>query len=477
VRPLILLAVGIVTVAQVAVLRWATGRTMPFAAVVIVILNTVGATGYLYFRDVAQAGPVSAALAVGASEYDAAGRAFALASLAVLAGGLVGSIGRHWANVSSMRAEDLITAVARLPGTPLLLGCAVPLLFTTFGTGVVEVVSRPQYLYTGGPSWMAGVGDALTPIGMTGAALILFENRRRTHRGWACMLLVAYVALLLSRDTRLLAVMPLALFASFVLQGQGRKRGRVALLAAGTAAAASALFLLQLTLALREQVVGAGLAPYLAALARDPGLAFTSTGGGVAGAFQNVLFSVPLTGYLAADLSSLPASALSTSLSPLPSGFTDWENIAPLLRLNIYTPYSALGELAVHGALVLSLYFAVVGYLASRLQILSARLPGFRPLVLQLVLGTLFLFFSFTALEYNLRSSTRLIWYAVLIYVLVRILPSPSRRDIRASSALAPRAAASGSGFGSPASELHRRPSGGLRTAGLVLDPRPPPVG
>lgn len=366
---LTLVIVGALTVAQVIALRRATNQAVPFPAIVIVILNAVGALGYLYYRSIPDTGQSGAIFPVGQVEYAAAAATFALASAGLFIGGLLGAIPRRATRTVDLRTRDIDELLRRIPRIPLLAACTVPLVMTIGGMGFEDVISRPQYLDIAGPAWMAGVGETLLPIAMVGAALVLFDRTRKAGRGWALLLTVAYIAVLLSKDTRRLAVMPLALLAAYLLQRVHTPPRKSLLLLLGIITAGLTVVLLQLVLALRQQVNGAGLAPYLTALIDNPIGAF-ELNTGFQGALQNVLSAVPLTGFLAGDVRSLPASELATSLTPLPSALTDWAQIQPLLRVGIYVPFSTLGELAVNGAPVLALYFLVVGYIGSRIQIL-----------------------------------------------------------------------------------------------------------
>jgi hypothetical protein len=429
VRPLILFAVACLTVLQVVLLRKATGRPLPFAAIVIVVLNLVGATGYLYFDDLAAAGGVSSNLTRGPLEYAAAAKVFALASAAVFAGGLLAALRRmrpYSASVRPAAVHDVVAAVSRMPRSALLIGSSIPVLLSFVGGGPAALLSRASYLTATGPAWMVELGGSLTPVGLAGISFILFDKARPVGRIWASFLLVAYGLVLFSRGTRELAVVPLLLLASYLLQATDR-RGRRRIVVTTLFAGLASLLLLQLTLTLRGEAGAAGLAPYVSALMRNPTAAF-SFAGGVGPVVANVLFSVPLTGYLAANVTALPSSDLLTSLTPMPSQFTDWAQLEPILRFDIYTPYSTLGELAIQGTAVLCLYFLLVGAVVTWLQMSSANLGGLRSLVLQLGLGPLLVLFSLTVLQYNLRPSTRFLWYALAFYVVVRLVGRTASR-------------------------------------------------
>lgn len=426
--PLVLLAVGVVTLLQVAALRLTTGNGAPVAAIVIVALNVVGAAGYLFYRDIANVAQASATLPAGRAEYAAAASAFALASLATLVGGIVGGLGRHrFARKPRppASAADPMREIMRLPRSILLLASTIPLILSIVAVGPAEVISRAYYLTAAGPTWLVSLSTLLSPVGIAGAAVVLFDKRKPSRKAWAALILAGYVAVLFSGATRWLGFVPIILLGAYMAQvGVDLQRRRV-LVAAGVALAVS-IFFLQLPLALRSRVDGAGLGPYVAALASHPDLALSTSATGVVG---NVLFAVPLTGFIAADVKTLPADALGVSVTPLPSGLTRWSELAPVLRVNYYTPFNTLGELAAHGYLVLIAYFVFAGFLASRLQDVARRLTGHSGVVTQIAVAGLLLLFSAMVLQYNLRSSARLLWYASLAYVALRLFSAMRHTD------------------------------------------------
>jgi hypothetical protein len=419
-RPFLMGGVVAVTVAQVIMLRRVTGSAFPFTAIPVATLNIVGAAGFLYYQSIQGVATVANVLPDGSRELDAAAIIFAAASLSISAGAIAGAVRRRRSSdtaIDRAASTDLRSALARIPTIPVLAAATVPLILIILGTGPAELVNRANYLDTAGPEWMVTVSDVLAPLGVAAAAMVLLGKRTRIGRLVAGILLLAYVAVLLAKDTRLLAVVPMIVLALFIAQRGGNVRR---MLPPTLAAVACSFVLLQLPLALRAEVPSAGLAPYVSALVQDPGLLLGSSVGGTVG---NVLYSVPLTGFVATDVPSLPAGALATSLSPLPGGMTAWPALAPLLRVSPYTPFSSLGELALQGALVLVLYFSVVGYLTTRLQSLGATLHGFRAIAMQLALGGLIAAFSLSALQYNLRSTTRYVWYALGLYIVLRVTP------------------------------------------------------
>ena len=417
-QPLLLLGVLLATAVQVLVLRRVTGGTFPFAAIPVVTFNIVGAAGYLYLRNVNGAAQIF--LPDGSREFDAAAEMFALASISITAGTILASIHRRRlpdSRTAKRSWTEVRLGLAQLPAVPIIAVATIPLVLTVLGMGPAEVLYRAVNYYSAGPQWLVTISGVLAPLGVAGAAMVLFGRGARVERFLAGILLLAYVTVLFARDTRLLATVPIIVLALYIAQRGANIRR---LLPAGLVALTCAFVFLEVPLELRGEVPSAGIEPYVSAIIQDPGRVLGSSADA---AVANVLFSVPLTGFVAVDAPPPPAGALLTSLSPLPGSMTTWPVLAPLLRVNPVVPFSSLGELALQGALVSVLYFAVVGYGVTRLQSLAATLLGWRPIAMQLALGGLSAIFSVSALEYNLRSTTRYAWYALAVYVVLRFAP------------------------------------------------------
>jgi hypothetical protein len=415
--PFVLILVLAVTAGQFWLLRRVSGLSFPFAAIPMMTFNLVGVTGFLYYGSLEGIARVADPLPNGARESDAAAVIFALASASITVGAVVASIRRRRSRASAASTSiDIRTGLSRLPTAGLLAGAAAVLILAVLALGPAEFLSRGYYLDRFGPQWMGTVSDVLAPLGLAAAAAILFGDRSPIARLTAAVLIAGYVADLLSRDTRTLALVPLIMFALYAAQRSWRPwRFVPAILAV-----ACSLLLLQLCISLRSQVSGAGLIPYTTAVVQNPGPLLE---GNLGGAIGNVLYSVPLTGYIAEDVGNEPPGSLAVSLDPLPGTIAGWTDLAPLLRVTFYTPYNALGELALQGTLVLILYFLVVGYLTTRLQSLATSLHGLRSAAMLLALGGLIAAFSVFSLQYNLRSTTRYVWYALGLYLVLRFVP------------------------------------------------------
>ena len=369
----------------------------------------------------------------GTREYNAASAIFALASVAITAGSLLGCLPRRRPRTAASTSDpDIRSALARLPTGGVLLGVAVVLILAILAVGPAEILNRGFYLERGGPPWLAIVSDVLVPLGVAGAAAILFGERSQMARLIAVALVVGYTAVLLSKDTRELALVPLIVFALYIAQRTWHP--------SRYSRAACGCVLVVLAPALpRASRAGSGRWPDAVHVSYRP-RSRRSVGRQPRRCGRNVLYSVPLTGYIATDVGGEPNGALAISLTPLPGDVAGWTNLAPVLRVSIYTPFNTLGELALQGMFVLIAFFVVVGYLTTRMQAFAKRLHALRSAAMQLALGGLIAAFSVSALQYNLRSTTRYVWYALGLYLVLQLVPvlkkplqSVSRYTVRPS--------------------------------------------
>jgi len=169
-------------------------------------------------------------------------------------------------------------------------------------------------------------------------------------------------------------------------------------------------------IAIRLESINHGLIPYLSVLIDKPDVIF-----------KNTLFNIYYTfifGFVATSetikLYHENINNLLTCINPLPGSLTNWYLFSQKMRLNIYAPYTAIGELAKFPIfsffyyIFLGYYFSVCDFFIKTSFILKKY---FAPAII-IILLYLFIMFSF---EYNLRSSIRYIYYSSLILFLSKI--------------------------------------------------------
>lgn len=415
--------VVLVTVFQVLIWRGVLG-SFPFASVPLLMLNGVGVLGVL-FHTGATSGAVSVAFPNDPAIYRRATLVFVVASLALWLGGVIGAIGgTSRASTYGLASHKVFNSVARVKVFPTAVVSSIPLAFGVAGISVSGLWRRPGYLEAYGPSAFLKLSFVLLPIGLAGVALLLFKGRRSVGRPWGFFLLGLYAAYLFGTGSRAIVLLPLVLFGTYVVLSKATgTRGRIKPVVVCVVVITSA-FLLHLALALRGG--NAGLAPYTARIAADPSILWANPLNPVG----NVLFSVPLAGFIPLHEDPLPFSYLLTSINPLPGSMTAWNQIRGNLRVNVYTPFNALGELALYGLGFLAAYFAVAGFVASRLQIWASRLDGIANVLGLSAVAACMPLFAFEVLQYNLRSATRVLWYAAFAVLLFQVFAQRRSRGL-----------------------------------------------
>ena len=153
---------------------------IPLAAIVLVALNVVAILGQLFYRRVADVAAVSATLSTDAAVYRNAAVIFAAASLAFWIGGPAGTIGvERGAPVQRSDHGEMLTPVARPKVFPTMMASSIPLVLGVIGFSVHGLLRRPNYLHTFGPTVFVKLAYILVPMGLAGAALLLFNGQQR----------------------------------------------------------------------------------------------------------------------------------------------------------------------------------------------------------------------------------------------------------------------------------------------------------
>ena len=309
-----------------------------------------------------------------------------------------------------------VTAASTQLRTGLLALAVVPLGIDIWGTGWSYVLTAPAYLAHTGPAAGLSIGRAGGMAATILCGYCAFGRREGVFKRISAVLIaLCYEALFLGAATRAFALWPVLLFLGAHLTGSLGTKGRWII---GAVATGTAVLFLEIPLGLRG-LPRHGLVSAVQYLTGSPSLVF-----GGHNPIHNVLFGAPLTYWVAHAAPKMPNADLAVALSPLPSRYTNWGILAPTLRVNIYTPYSASGELLNHGWAVFVAVFAAFGAAFVLIERLSRRVTGTLGSVgylLTLGLGALFVV---EATEYNLRSVTRLCYYAAAgVVVLTVIIP------------------------------------------------------
>jgi hypothetical protein len=377
--------------------------------IIVLVFAATGILGELLHNRVAGAGGASIRVPLTDDLSTITGRLFAVSALVVaLAGALVGRGGPAPATIGETR----LRSVRPSPNAQgwLWVFAVLPAAMLASGGNFGRLIERADYLNETQASSFAAFGGQLA---MAAAAVLglLLAIARPAGRVFAVLLLGVYMTYYFASGSRRMALIP-------VLVAIGYCSVKMSKRAVGwlTASGVVAFVLMGVPLYLRDLSTH-GLKPYLAAM---PDYLGTSTGW--ATITNNVIVSFPITGAVAYAQPPIPLHVLGIQLSPLPGGWTDWYDWLPVLRLNFYTPYSAIGELGNYGWVVLVAVLAGVGCIAGYLDRRVRTLMGSGQHVVALALVGLAALFAVFCLQYDLRAASRMLLYAIVLDVAARII-------------------------------------------------------
>ena len=414
-------------------------RRLPFAAWspvygVPAVYVSLGLAGFLYYRANSDIGGFYD-LGLSQSELATGFAAFLIAAAACLAGSLFyimtsERLRRFSASPlrrAALRHRPVARRPVRSPRLSSLVTLGLPLLLVVIGKGASNILWRPEYLVER-YHYVLIVGDLLAIPAIVALGVMIMTARRLRWRVVLGTLFVVYWLLFLSLSTRLAAVIFMFLLLGLAIGGAGRLT--LGILTMLWVAALPVLLAVPIALRAMPEQGLESLPRNLATISKATSVADYSESLG--SLIKNVAFGVPLAAYVSAA-PQIPSGVFATSLSPLPSfvpvpGLPSWNDVQDQLRVNRYIPYSAVGELLNQGWLWIVLYFVVVGAVCGWGELGARRFERRRPQVGYLIACGLLFLFAITSTEYNLRSSTRLLYYAVAIAALWRLV---SRLRIR----------------------------------------------
>lgn len=341
---------------------------------------------------------------------------FAFSATAVVFGAC--SVALHRTPVTSRSLPKIVVTDKT---RSIILGLAAAPWVLSVVTLNSQLLTRPSHLVTLGGTSMAAVTGQLASacVALTGYLMATESGPRR----WTALgLSLLYLVLSFSLSSRSFALWPLLLVVGAIAGGVRRP---FLWLSVSVLASACAL---PIPLYLRE-LGSHGLLPYLHAL---PSFSYAHVDW--ASTLTNVLIAFPITGVSGFNSGHLPFSFLWISLNPLPGTTAGFYNISPYLRLNNWTPFSAVGELANYGtAPMLVIWFgigAALAYLDGRVSHYINRGRGLVAVTLVGLSGLL----TLHSLQYNLRPTIRILLYALLLDALLRYMTRPSAAAARESS-------------------------------------------
>ena len=296
----------------------------------------------------------------------------------------------------------------------------IPLFLLLLGAGIANMWSRSAYL-TVENRVLLSIGGGLALAGAFACGTFFAAGARRRFRIiqlLSFLIFVSYEAIFFALATRRFAIAPIAFCIGALLV---RPRSKWLQSLAGLSLLCAPL-LMQFPLLFRG-LPQHGLSPYLAYSASNGGLLVHSIldPNQLRGFFLNVFYGLPLTAYVS-NSPPLPFSYFLTSVNPLPGTGTNWYQISSLLRVNVYIPFSSLGELLNYGFwLALGLFFLFGNALAAVDRTIRRDLAR-QNYFLPIVYTGLTIVVILSATQYNLRSSMRVLYYWAALAFLVRML-------------------------------------------------------
>jgi len=422
--------IGSVVVATcIAMVAWflVVGRSWPIMSPPFIVSGSyvlIALAALLILPHINRANGVSAILTLTPSDSRRTAVLFLVASVSVLAGALVHELRATFGTALTVQLRNPIQL--RLPARLLALS-SLPAICLIVGVGPRFVLHKGQYLAIGGSHLLVSAGTALSLPAVALTSCVIFSSRGRSTRSLGYMLLMAYATIYFSLASRQLPILPLLVLIGWLVSDH-RARSPAwprLLLALGMTVV---LYPLPLTL---RQLPAHGLQPYAQRLIDRPALLVSPEVGPL---LNNLLFAYPLAGYVAYTELPIAHSAFWIMVSPLPGTSSGWTAIADAQRVNIYTPFNALGQLGNFGWLYLVGYLSAVGwYLAHLRYIVRKRFPvSWRGASSAAVTGIAGLF-SLTSLQYSLRTSSRLVYYSLVFEFLIRLVVIPLRTESRIS--------------------------------------------
>ena len=290
------------------------------------------------------------------------------------------------------------------------------------GIGPQTFLRSDAYLAATGPVILVKLGTALLPLAVLIAANVLFAaNQPAVIRLTAVSLLSITELFLFSQGTRTFSLSFVLIFLSAWLTGRMSTRRSILW---GVLAGLFSIFTLGIPLTLRG-LPQHGLVPALNYLVTQPSGFFT----GQSNPMYNALLGGSLTMYVWRVVPPIGNHALFVSLNPAPGGLSGWNNLAPTLRLNMYEPYGALGELLNHGWLAVILFTGALGAIFQVLTLSAKSMRGAwssagEALVVSFA-GLLFV----RSTQYNLRTESRLIYYLLVSFIILFFVCKASKTN------------------------------------------------
>jgi hypothetical protein len=378
-------------------------------------LSLIGLAGYFLVNGLAYAGGTA-----GIDQELSGPLLVRTANLFFLASALV--LGGAWLTRGSARNTVALGALldfgdlTRYKGI-ILFAAGLDLAVAVALAGVDRLLMRSTYIFDIEGGFLGTIVSMASLAAIVGLGLVAFGTKGGP-RVLAVLLITAFVLYFVALGTRRLGLIPIILLLSYILANRGRVSPRSAVVAV-----VASVVGLSLTLHFRNLPLH-GLFPHLGGLP-----SFRLGMDEIRENLNNVLVGFRITALTAFEQPAIPSEVFRISVSPFSGSSLGWGEVSQQLRLNTYTPYSAIGEVANQGVMLTAVFFVALGLIFGLIERLNTGLlaSASTRLYALLVLGLVFLFVV-QSIQYNLRSITRYVFLAVGVQLVVIAIAALVRR-------------------------------------------------
>lgn len=315
---------------------------------------------------------------------------------------------------------DLLNIDFKVPTTALLFPIGVLAAYTV-GVGFFTVFSAPHYLATTGPPSFVRLAAPLSPAAIFVCGLLAFDRSKPpTLRAAALVVALMFEAVFLGTATRRFSLWFAFFITGGIFSGQWSPKAKQIMI---WAAVAMAILTIQVPLTLRGLPYH-GLTASVNYLTTQPELFLRPSETPT----NNIFFGVALTQYVAHDAPKIRPSYTAVSLSPFPSRFNDWYAVSDRLRVNTFTPYNSFGELLNRGVMMLLIGMFGLGLAFGIAERLTYTSTSQLMRTTRLGLAALAALLVVVSTQYNLRTTSRFAYYAVLLAMCAYVIDLFLRR-------------------------------------------------
>lgn len=273
--------------------------------------------------------------------------------------------------------------------------------------GIGSILKRPFYISSHGQYSTLGVFRSIMVVVPLISGYLFTACRDKNWRWFAILPLAMFAFLQFSYASRQIPLGFILFFASYY-RGSGRVPGIFAIVSI------IAVTLFSYNLCLHNRALSHhGFIPYLG----NMGNGF----GDLSALAMTITDSVSVLDATIGKYKPISGDYL-ISLHPLPGKLVGWAELAPTMRIHRYVPYCTMGELAAGGLGFVFAYYSFVAIAVGTAETVLTRLLRNDNSVAHLCLRVFCLAFAVFSLQYNLRSSTRMVYYALILSGLAALI-------------------------------------------------------